>query len=342
MTRRPTVLLRCASALAIAAFAAAGAGRAQPRDGGAPSDTRAELPIREVVLSDGEHRYVVSIQMGSTTIEAGLDSGSTGLRILPGVLKPADAQASSQRTSYSYTSGTQFDGIVAEAQAGIGLAGRVKFQQIEKVGCRAGEPCPAARVPPEQFGIQGSGLPGEGFKAILGINMEPQAVANPLVQLGVRRWIIELPRPDEGRPGRLVLNPGEAEIADYKVFHTDSSAGDAAGAHDAISACIVNPSTRRSYCGPGVLDTGAPGIQIMTSEPGSPWPASTPLTLAFMDSGKPALGASFAVGSGPGTRLTILERPRARNPRLILGVLPYYAFSVLYDPQARTVGLKAR
>jgi hypothetical protein len=341
MTRRPIALLRCALPLVVAAVAAAGSGHAQPRADPPASDARAELPIREVILSDGEHRYTVQIQVGSTTIEAGLDSGSTGLRILPGVLKPGEVQASSRGVSYNFTSGTQFDGVIAEAQTTIGLSGPVKFQQIEKVGCRPGESCPAKRVSLEQFGIQGSGQPGEGFKAILGINTGPQAVANPLMQLGVRRWIIELPRRGVGRRGRLVLNPGEAETADYKVFHTDTGAG-GGGGHDAISACLINQTSRQSYCGPGVFDTGAPNIQIAASAPGPPWPASTSVTLAFMDGGKPALGAAFMVGAGPGTRLTTLERPRLRAPRLLLGILPYYAFSVLYDPQAQIVGLKTR
>lgn len=57
---------------------------------------RAEVTVREVVLSDGMRRYAVPIRVGATDILAGLDSGSTGLRILPNVLKPGDVQPTSR------------------------------------------------------------------------------------------------------------------------------------------------------------------------------------------------------------------------------------------------------
>jgi hypothetical protein len=312
--------------------------------GAAEAQTRAEIPIREVVLSDGEHRYAVPITVGGVQFEAGLDSGSTGLRILPGVTPPSAEQLSGRRTSYSYDSGTEFDGQIAEADMTIGVTGRARFEQIDKVACRAGlGTCPAARVKPEQFGIQGSGLPNEGFKAILGVNMATDAAPNPLMALGARRWIIELPRPGEGKPGRLVVNPTDAEVADYKLFHIDGQFGDQRGGlHDAIQGCIINQSTKRSYCGPTDLDTGAPGIQVAMSDAPDTWRPQTPVTFAFFDKGKAVIGADFTVGDGPGSRLSFRVQPRAPGARIFLGILPYFAFSVLYEPEAKTIGLKGR
>jgi hypothetical protein len=305
---------------------------------------RAEVPIREVVLSDGEHRYVVSITVGDAQIDAGLDSGSTGLRILPGTIPAGSEQPSGRRNTYSYDSGTEFSGVIAEADMTIGVSGRAKFQQIEKVGCRPVlRTCPASKVKPEQFGIQGSGLPGEGFKAILGINMASDDAPNPLVALGVRRWIIELPRPGEGKPGRLVLNPSDEEVADYKVLAIDGQFGDQRGGlHDAVQGCLVNQANNRSYCGPTDLDTGAPGIQIATSEATDRWAPQAPVTMAFYQKGKAAVGAAFAVGDGPGARVTIRSEPRARGSHIFLGILPYFAFSVLYDPHGKSIALKPR
>lgn len=312
--------------------------------GAAQAQTRVEVPIREVVLSNGQHRYTVPITVGGVQIEAGLDSGSTGLRILPGVIPATAEQSTGKRTSYSYDSGTEFDGVLAEGEMTIGVTGRARFQQIDKVGCKSGfASCPAAKVKLEEFGIQGSGLPNEGFKAILGVNMAPDVAPNPIIALGVKRWIIELPRPGEGKAGRLLLNPTDAEVADYKLFHVDGQFADQRGGlHDAISGCLINQSTKRSYCGPADLDTGAPGIQVGTSDPPAAWPPRTPATMAFYDNGKPLMAADFTVDGGPGARLSFRPQPRAPGARIYLGIIPYFAFSALYDPDAKVVGLKAR
>jgi hypothetical protein len=315
-----------------------------PTGARAQGTARAEVPIREVVLSNGQHRYTVPITVGGAQIEAGLDSGSTGLRILPGVVAPAAEKLSGQRTTYSYGSGTEFGGQIAEADMTIGVSGRARFQQIDKVGCAAGSGgCPAARVKPEEFGIQGSGLPNEGFKAILGINMASDTAPNPLMTMGVKRWIIELPRPGEGKPGRLVLNPSDAEVADYKLFHIDGQfSGQRGGLHDAIQGCIVNQSTKRTYCGPTDLDTGAPTVEVMMPDAPEAWRPPTPVTFAFYEKGKPVIATDFTIGDGPGSYLSFRPQPRAPGPRIMLGILPYFSFSALYDPDAKMVGLKAR
>lgn len=308
------------------------------------AQTRAEIPIKAVVLSDGERRYVVPIVVGGVQIDAGLDSGSTGLRILPGVVPATSEQASRHRNTYSYDSGTEFSGVIAEADMTIGVTGRAAFQQIDKVGCKAGfRTCPAAKVKPDQFGIQGSGLPGEGFKAILGINMARDDAPNPLMALGAKRWIIELPRPGDDKPGRLVVNPTDAEVAGYAMISLDPRFGDERGGlHDAVQGCLINQTNKRSYCGPADLDTGAPGIQIATSDPEDAWRTGAPATMAFYEKGKPVTGADFVVNQGPGAHVAIRHEPRAQGARVFLGILPYFAFSALYDPEARAIGLKAR
>lgn len=311
--------------------------RAQPA-------ARAEIPIREVILSDGERRYAVPISVGGVRIEASLDSGSTGLRVLPGVVPAASERLSGHRTTYSYDSGTQFGGEVAEADLIIGVMGRAKFQQIDKVGCRIGVVCPAAKVNPDQFGIQGSGLPNEGFKAILGVNMASDETPNPLIAMGVKRWIIELPRPGQNETGRLVLNPTDDEVAGYRIFPTDRQFRDQRGGlHDAIAGCLINQTTKRSICGPTDLDTGAPAIQVGMRDAPDAWKPQTPAMMVFLDKGQPAIGAQFTLGQGPGTHMTMRSQPNGpAEAHIFLGILPYFVFSALYNPGVETVGLKAR
>jgi hypothetical protein len=314
----------------------------------AQSAVRAEIPIRDVVQSNRQHRYTVPITVGGVQIEAPLDSGSTGMRILPDVVPAAAEQSSGRRTRYSYGNGVFFGGTVVEADMTIGgpggVSGRVRFQQIDKVGCIPTHPaCQWTWVKPEEFGIESGGLPNEGFKAILGINMASDMAPNPLMVLGAKRWILELPRPVESKPGRLILNPTDAEVAGYTLFRIDGQfANQRGGWHDAIAGCITNNATRKSFCGPTHLDSGAVGVDISTSDPPEDWGQQTPVTMAFLDEGKPVMSADFTVGATPGSRLKFSPQPGAPGVQILLGTIPYYAFSVLYDPAARTVGLKAR
>ncbi len=248
------------------------------------AQTRSEIPIREVVLSDGQHRYTVPITVGGTLVEAGLDTGSTGVRFLPGVVREQVAEhATGRHSSYSYANGIEFDGSLVEGDVTFGVSGRLKFEQIEKIHCRPGlKTCQLSSVKPEEFRIESGGLPNEGFKAIVGLSMGRDESPNPLMALGVKRWIVELPRPGEDKPGRIVLNPTDAEVTDYKLFHIDSRFSEARGAqHDAVEGCVVNKSTKRADCGATILDSGAPWIQMATPEfPDKPaaWGPQTPAT----------------------------------------------------------------
>jgi hypothetical protein len=318
-----------------------------------------------VVQSNRAHRYTVPITVGGVQIEAALDSGSTGLRILPGVVPAAAQESSGRRSTYGYGNGVQFVGVVAEADMTIGVSGHAKFQQIVTVGCLPGlSTCQATMVKPEEFGIESEGLPNEGFKAILGINMASDIVPNPLMVLGAKRWIVELPRPREGKPGRLVLNPTDAEVADYKLLQIDGQfANQHGGLHDAIEGCLLNQATKESICGPTHLDTGAPRMQVQMSDPPERWPPRTRVTMTFFDKNKPVIAADFSIGEGPGSPLLFRSQPQPPAPApapgsglrfrsrpqpqapgttIYLGILPYFAFSALYDPEAKIIGLKAR
>src|SRR5437764_12671749 len=71
---------------------------------------RAEIPIREVDLSDGTRRYVVDLVVDGQPMVAGLDTGSTGLRILSRAFSGEAAKSRGRQVSYFYSSGTRFEG----------------------------------------------------------------------------------------------------------------------------------------------------------------------------------------------------------------------------------------
>jgi len=179
------------------------------------AQTRSEVPIKEVALSDSVRRYSIPVTVGGTAIEAGLDTGSTGLRILPAVLSKDDALADGcLRQRGLRLAGTRIAGKSGHAKVAIGgLSASITVQLIDSIGCIARIPnCPASRIALSQFGMQGDGLPGEGFRAIIGVNMAEAEVASPLSAIGAKRWIVELPRLGAGTPGKLVLNPATTKF----------------------------------------------------------------------------------------------------------------------------------
>jgi hypothetical protein len=301
-----------------------------------------------LILSDGAPRYTVPVQVGATTIEAGLDTGSTGLRILPNVLAPGDARETSESDTYAYGSGARFEGVIGRATVSFGgLSGTSTAQLIRKVGCVEQKPnCPANRVPLAQYGIQGDGLAGEGFKAILGVNMAHAPAENPLSAAGAARWIVDLPRPGEGTPGRLILNPTDEEVASFVRLKTlPNFREQRGGMHDSVAGCLVNDQTQARACGALLMDTGAPGLEVVNGRlTGGPWAPQTPamLVLAQPD-GQARAAERLVIGQrSHASRLTYSEEPRFTGTILRAGLSPYFAFSVLYDPAAGEIGVKPR
>lgn len=300
------------------------------------AEVRSELPVREVDLSNGTRRYVVDVQINGKQVEAGLDTGSTGLRVLPRALSPDAGSVGGQEVSYFYTSGTRFHGRAIRVPVSFGgIPGDIRLMRIDRLDCTPEQPrCPAARIDPTRFGIQGDGLPGEGFAAILGIGLKPDAVQNPLEQLGVRRWIVELPTPGSNIAGRLILNPGDAEIAGYKRV---SLIGDG----NLVPGCLVAASPHSSICGDALLDTGAPGIRIVTDHSIAPWPQGLAAEIAV--GGDARLTIPIQIGRrDQASAMFVVSRPGANPPRISFGIAPYFRWSVLYDASARQIGLRGR
>ena len=336
MHRRLSCLLAAAGAIAAAPMA----------DAQAP--VRAEVPIKAVTLSNGAVRFGVPIRIGGTAVDAALDTGSTGLRVLPGQLRAGDAAASDEAESYGYASGSRYEGVAGRAQVTLGaVAAPAPLQLITSIGCFAHLPhCPASRTPLPHYGIASDGLPDEGFKAILGLDMAPGRVGNPLMAMGVRRWIVELPRPGEPGPGRLVLNPTAEETAGYLMLpiagpYAQIQGG---GLHDALPGCLVYPLGRVRVCGPILMDTGSSFLSVTNGRREAPWPdRSQALLELFGPQGGVVARVALTLGSAAqGTRLAWREEPRAPGVAILAGVAPYFAYSVLYDARRQLIGLKPR
>lgn len=329
--------LRAAALAVLALLAAPAAAQAPPR---------AELAIHAVTLSNGAVRYGVPVRIGATMLDAALDTGSTGLRVLPGALGPRDAQPGDTPEVYGYASGSRYEGVAGEAPLELGgLRGRAPIHLIRAIGCFAHLPhCPASRTTLAHYGIASDGLPDEGFKAILGLNMDRARIGNPLVAIGVRRWIIELPRPGHPEEGRLILNPTPAEVAGFALLpivgpYAQISGG---GLHDALPGCLIH--ARERVCGPVLMDTGSSFMTVANGRPGAPWPSAGEAALeVYGADGAVAARADLALGSpAAGTRLVWRTEARAPRPSVFAGAAPYFAWSVLYDARRQQIGVRPR
>ncbi len=238
-------------------------------DDGAATAPRAEIPIHRRMLSNGETRFYVKVQVGAhTAMDAMFDTGSTGLRILASAIDAADYRESGYVRAYGYGSGVVYRGPLADTTISVdtvSLPKPIPIQVIRDVTCSAAKPnCPAARVTAAQYRIGGDGLPGEGFPAIFGASLRssaaPSAANNPLAAYPAQRWIVSLPRPGDSAPGTLILNPRDDEVAAFRPVASLSAGADAGG--DAapgvlIAACVDRPLDEQRGCPPMMLDSGA-------------------------------------------------------------------------------------
>lgn len=299
---------------------------------------RAEVPIRAVVLPDGIRRYSVRLTIDGQPIEAQLDTGSTGLRVLKTGLTGPAASARGTNVSYFYGSGVQLVGTKVPAAVGFpGLAAMpVPIERVETVECTERKPdCPAATLSVADYRIGGNGIAGQGFVAIIGTGLRRDTVPNPLVALGIGRWIVDLPREGETE-GRLVLNPSTDEVARYRQFAV-------LGDSNQVSACLVRTDTAKRICGPAMVDTGASGLRVQGGKSDEMWPRGTPAAIALGDAGGTA---SFPVTIGRRDQASgMFAYPRRAGSdatTLNLGLAPFLHWSVLFDADARRIGVVDR
>ena len=303
---------------------------------------RTEALIREVRLSDGVYRYGVPLTIGSTEVLAGLDTGAAGLRIMPDALDLKQVKAGTQPEFYNFGSGTRLDGVAARAPLRVGgLSSEASLHLVQKAGCVARQPqCPGNLG--LGYGFLGDGLPKEGFRVLLGGNMGRTTIDHPLIAVGARRWIIELPRPGDGAPGRLILNPSDQEVSGFTMLRLVGGfrEQDGGGLYDSVYGCLRNEATRGQVCGPVALDTGAFSVRVLNASLPA-WAEGAPMTLQLMgDQRTPAVTVHMAAGKL--AQSVVYGTAPVRGQVIQPGTAPYYAYAVLYDPVRRMLGFKAR
>lgn len=298
-----------------------------------------DIPISQAVIRDGVIRYFVWVKVGERTVQAMVDTGSTGLRVLQSVFP---GPLSGRPTDIGFGAGLHMAGWAIRTPIQIGsLIGIANVEVVTDIGCSPGRPnCDVNSLGGDDYLIGGDGFPAEGYSAIIGIGFPFRGtdLGNPLSAIGVKRWIVELPRPYETADGHLILDPSASAASGFSMLSRHGSA-DGAG-------CITGGPLTETKCGTILFDTGAPAITLsdetVVSE--TQWPNGTQGALSFI-AGDDTLKLDFEVGKSDALNhigLTPLEPHDALEPFILAGVYPFYTYDILYDADAHAVGLRKR
>ena len=229
----------------------------------------AELPLRVDCLT-GDIAFVVKVKIGTTEVDALVDTGSSGLRIVDGVVTATDlASRSNTAVQAAYGSGTVVEGVVATANVSLGAlttAAPIKLEIVTSAHCSAAKPgCPVANTSFDQFAFKGAA--GGTYKAIIGVGMRngpnSQQVANPIAQLPMKpAYVIDIGAYG-ATTGVLRIGPTPVQVAGFKtITHPALPNGVAldngVGAFDdrQMPVCIVNTTQSKTFCLDALFDCG--------------------------------------------------------------------------------------
>jgi hypothetical protein len=317
--------------------------------GTTPPAQRTIVPIHQKVFGDHSIRYSIPVTIGHTTVEAMLDTGSPGIWILPGATQPGDFTATARKNSINYASGVKLNAVFADATitiGGINSTAPIPISAVQTIGCDSARPnCAVLRMPQQDFRLGGSGNPREGFMAIIGVNIGGDAkVNNPLPQIGVHNWIIILPKPGDKKPGELILNPDQSDLTGYTLFHINMTSTP----KDGIPSCIKNMRTNKEVCGATMLDTGAPGVHVVSGRQGNNQPIhfkpGDPVQISFSNgNGESVPPETFIDSTHSASHITVSPPKKHQvNNTIYAGIVPFFAYSVLYESDQNMIGLKSR
>ncbi|MDE8348568.1 MAG: hypothetical protein POG74_03670 [Acidocella sp.] len=323
--------------------------------------TRVVVPITEVVLPNGDLRYSVPVSVGrgsvgrvsvggAASFPALLDTGSTGLKVFRAMVPAQNYQDSHIASASSFSAGDRLTGTIGTAQLNIGGASTdapVRFELVDQAACMDFRPrCGAATLPARDYGIGGDGIAGQGFQAILGISLQTASDSeNPLVHIGAKRWLIELPEPNQHQTGALIINPDDNDVHNAQSFQLAHSGS---GWLDVLPGCLNNLSTTQRVCGPTILDTGSPGmiVYIPNALNATLWNVGENASLGFSAANQAStnqanLTMPFKIDQSPGTGL-LQQAADTQQSYILSGFLPFFYDDVLYDAAMGRIALQPR
>jgi hypothetical protein len=284
---------------------------------------------------------LIKVKVGNgPTVPVVLDSGSVGLHIYaPGVNtgRGGGVTQTNLRNSISYVDGTLQTGVVATAKLTIGgvmTSKAIPFGLITKVSCVAAKPnCPTAN------GIKA--VVKHGTYGIMGVRFESVKSGlppSPLVNLPQpygTSWSIALSKSG----GKLVLGAKSPSKPAAVLKLTSGS----------VPKTIVcwTIGSASNICEPTLFDSGDYGMQVYGGplaqaptvpgttrvQSGTPVSASVP--------GAPAPFWSFSAGQAPSSNTVNVHPPGRSGNAVNAAVQAFFAFTLTWNTQRRTIELSA-
>lgn len=316
-----------------------------------PLPPRIEVPVYQTITHSHTRRYWVPLSIGNgPMVPAFLDTGSVGLMLLDNGGTLAKPLPLGPVLVYTYGSNKSAIELFARRSLmNITLGNSASLHTtplgiVKSVKCLSETPhCEAETLKFEDYQIAGEGEKGQGFRAILGVGLGPSVLANPLLAFG-DRWIIVSPVAGSDSPGKLIINPTDAETEGFIRFHVTKSALRGRGAfRSGIPGCLVARPAADRFCGDVLLDTGSPGMIVMTDNE------------KLFDRMSTALKYTLEVGEANDKLawdFVIKPEQFARPPKqfaryytaagIVFGEPAFAQYSVLYDFHGDTIGLKPR
>jgi Protein of unknown function (DUF3443) len=343
---RPTPALLCAAALvaAPAAPAAARAGSKPPRPVSVP------ITIVGGQGTAGGARPMVRVRVGnSKAVPVLLDTGSTGLQIFAPAVNTnpgGGVMVSTRRDSITYSGGTRFTGVQAQAVIRIGrrtTALSVPFGLVQHASCIPSKPnCGASGgvsrpMPDGSYGVLG-----------IGMSQNQQGLFSPILgmpgRLG-RTWSLHL----RGRGGVLVLGAqipsGRHAAATVQLRSQGPSGGHTAWADSRVRLCDAVGAVQA--CVSGLFDSGTFQMQLRgaplntapTQSGTNRVLAGTPVSVSLPGSSTPFWAFNAGVTK---SKDTVTVKPGSGTPFVNYGVQAFYAFTIAFDETKGTVTLGKR
>jgi hypothetical protein len=337
-------------------------------DGDGPSDgVHAEVPLTIAYQTPQQVAFVLPITFGDTQVDAILDTGSSGVRILPGVLAPTDIVSTSDVTVVeTYATGVQYIGHVATARVTLGAVtspAAIPVMLIDTVQCATGHPnCPAAGYTAETYEMKPDAA-GHGYKVIVGTGMHSHpganAVGNPIAQLpGHPSYVVRIPGGFGATTGVVEIGPDPSELSELASLQLPALAdgaplADGTPAWDdwSIPTCVVDDTSGQSWCMPGLFDTGCGPTLVYLDELMSAHslPAGDSVTVTASNGTGPdavPIGTyDFTVGSPPRLGLdevTLVTGTTGFTTEINVGTAIFFRSDVYFDHYGGTIGLLAR
>jgi hypothetical protein len=323
---------------------AAGCGESAP-----PAATSVTVPIHVT-----NERFVVDVRIGDAPpIQALLDTGSAGLRVMQGALPASAYSLTDQRVGYGYGGDLVIFGPVALAPVAIGAVGTgapIPIMIIDESGCIPNTGCDPSQTVADHF----SGLP-----AILGVGMRTtpgdKGVGNPIAQFpGHPPFVVHVPAiTSQGITAaagtlRIGAEPGDAfEFTTYPLAGLSNGAPllDGTPAWNDIGppGCVNIESTNESFCYPSLWDTGAPFSYVISpAQPAAQirqLPLGTDVRVTLGPTSRPQKSYDVLVGAQPSPGIDLITIDPGYSTYISPGIALFYRFDALFDQEHGVVGL---